>query len=104
MATIDNLPAELILNVFQRLTKHQASLASLARVARKYRPIAEEVLYKSPIVPDAESVVSSVQLFLQTLIARLDLAARVKKLFLPTVRQFDAHSAACKQPHCVCGP
>jgi hypothetical protein len=50
MATLNDLPVGLLLNVAHRLATLQASFSSLARIARKYRPIAAEILYASPIV------------------------------------------------------
>ena len=104
MDCLDDLPVELVLNVAFRLSKHQPSLASLARVAQKYRPIAEEVLYETPILPDVESSVSSARLFLRTLLAKPEYAKRVKTLSLPIVKQHGAHPKYCIAPDvCVCG-
>jgi hypothetical protein len=104
MACLDDLPVELVLNVAFRLSKHQPSLASLARVAQKYRPIAEKALYEAPILPDVESSVSSARQFLQTLLAKPDSAKRVKKLSLPIAKQYGAHLKNCIAPDvCVCG-
>jgi hypothetical protein len=94
---------ESLFDVAYRLAGHQSSLASLARVAQKYRPIAEEVLYDAPNQPDVFSNVSSARLFLQALLVKPDAVPRVKKLALPVVKQHSAHSKDCIAPdRCVC--
>jgi hypothetical protein len=103
MGCLNDLPVELLLNVACRLSEYQASLASLARVARKYRPVAEEFLYEAPVLPDVESGISSARLFLQTILTRPEHVKRVKKLYLSVSRQHSAHSTACKSPTCLCG-
>jgi len=77
MATLIELPVELLLAIANHLNKHQPILASLARVAQKFYPVAQEVLYESPTLPDPESNQSHVALLVRTLLNKPSLTLNI---------------------------
>jgi hypothetical protein len=85
MADFNSLPEELLVMVATNLD--QPDLPNLARVWRKSRHAAEEVLYKAPRIGahlNNPWVVRRLRRFAETLLRRPDLAQHVRELEMVT--------------------
>lgn len=99
MAKLDDLPDELILNILHRITSDKAdqtALAGFTRVAKKWRPIAEEVLYHAPILPIGLDHHGAVMQFLRALIKDAKLANFVHHLVLPITKRLHSEHSECQ--------
>ncbi|KAF2635691.1 hypothetical protein P280DRAFT_473620 [Massarina eburnea CBS 473.64] len=76
------LPDELLLDAAAYLDN--SDLQHFALTCRKLRPIAQEVLYRSPTLPDPMTEKSHVWCFLRTILLRPDLGAFVQQLKVST--------------------
>ncbi|KAI4939231.1 uncharacterized protein J4E92_000515 [Alternaria infectoria] len=106
MAKLDDLPDELILNILHRITSDKAdqtTLAGFARVAKKYRPVAEEVLYHAPILPIGFDHHGAAMQFLRALIKDAKLANFVHHLVLPVTKRLHNDESECQDQQCVRG-
>ncbi|KAI4624493.1 hypothetical protein J4E83_004168 [Alternaria metachromatica] len=106
MAKLDDLPDELILNVLHRINSDKAdqtTLAGFARVAKKYRPVAEEVLYHAPILPIGFYHHGAVMQFLRALIKDPKLANFVHHLVFPVTKRLHNDESECQDQQCVHG-